>query len=133
MPPSGGGLLGRQLHSRREQSRDGVPGPGTHEAPKGMGATKPVPAGGMPRPRPFYAAHLKALGSFPAAATDNVLTASASSTEPLTHTWGSGCSGCDSSRGSSAKVPQTVPRARAHQALMQGMVTPTAHIISYAR
>ena len=62
VPNGNGGLLGRQMASKRNH-RPGVPGPGTHEVAPGIGATKPVPQGGLPRPRPFYAAHLRALSN----------------------------------------------------------------------
>ena len=44
VPNGNGGLLGRQMASKRNH-RPGVPGPGTHEVAPGIGATKPVPQG----------------------------------------------------------------------------------------
>jgi hypothetical protein len=135
-----GGLLGRQLLSRQRGAID-VPGPGTHEAAKGVGASKPVPASGLPRPRPFYAAHLRALGSFvpnavampsaPSSSAPRTTNPATPATPAYQQAWG----GSAASRGSSAhcsarSVTRTVTRA---ESMPAGMATPTAHLISYAR
>ena len=49
-----------------------VPGPGTHEMSLGMGRTRPIPASGFPRARPFYSPHLRALGKFAPSANERV-------------------------------------------------------------
>ena len=63
VPGANGGLLGRQMAMRRQLAPVGTPGPGTHEVAKGMGAARSVPEYGLPRQRPFYSPHLRALGS----------------------------------------------------------------------
>ena len=61
VPEGGGGLLGRQLAIKNAHKGD--PGPGQHALPPGVGSTKPIPRGGLPRPKPFRSAHLRALGT----------------------------------------------------------------------
>jgi hypothetical protein len=66
VPGANGGLLGRQMAARLGVSGE-LPGPGAYPLSKGGGpiGARALPRSGLPRQRPFYAAHLKALGGLP--------------------------------------------------------------------
>lgn len=66
VPGANGGLLGRQMAARLGADVE-TPGPGAYPSVKGDGpiGAKGLPQSGLPRQRPFYAAHLKALGALP--------------------------------------------------------------------